>query len=346
MNLSQNTPFAFFSAKPDGGGGIIDPVDGALVVTNGQTVNIAGGSVKQYSSIDIQSGGTVIITGTTGSWTEIGCAGDCTINGQIICRAGLVGQSTHSSGTFTKTSAFGLGPLSYSITQRAGGNGGLSFSNTGGGLINGGVQVDGLGAGGAGSCTADPSKLGFGGAGGNGGQNGSQGTSGVDSSTTSGGIGGQLTNGQSPAYNDTTTGSMAGGNGAGGGGGGGTGFGRGNGGGGGGYKGHHGKGLVLYVEGNLSGLGVVSCSGASGFNGGNSGFYWRLPAGGGGGGAGGSGGKLEIRYRLSSGLPSLSVSAGSGGAAGSTSAGNAEGYGQNGTSGQSGLNGVLNVIQI
>ena len=78
--------------------------DGALVINNGQIVDLIGGSVKQYSSITINAGGILRITGDTGGWTEIGCKGNCIINGSIICRAGYDGQQTHSSGTFTKES--------------------------------------------------------------------------------------------------------------------------------------------------------------------------------------------------------------------------------------------------
>lgn len=355
MSQTQSSPFSFL--KNAATAGIIDPVDGALVVLNGQTVDIPEGSVKQYSNIQIDSGGVLRITGNTGAWTEIGCAGDCIVNGQIIARAGYPGQATHSGGTFTKTSAFGLGSLSYSITQRAGGNGGNSSNN----FTPGGLQSDGRGGGGGGGKNEYNFITGerYGGAGGAGGSNGSQGELSPIPVNNSGGIGGGLQHGQSNKSTSTYQGVAAwtvGGDGSGGGGGGSAVGGEykgsfivslGNGGGGGGYKGHHGKGLVLYIEGNLSGSGIILCSGANGFNGGSViSVHPNSSGSGGGGGAGGSGGHLAIRYKSTSGLPSFSASGGGGGAGGS---GERQGFidgGRNGANGQSGLNGSLSVLQI
>lgn len=320
-------PFAFIASS-----GIVTGADGDLVITSGQTVDLAEGSVKQYSSINIASGGTLRITGTTGAWTEIGCSGDCVINGQIIARAGYDGQVTHSGGTFTKTSAFGLGSLSYTITQANGGAGGVGdFS------ISGGAQSLGRGGGGGG------------GNGGVGGTNG--GAGGVGYSGAAGGAGGGLGNGSTGGNASVGGASGVGGAGASGGGGGGrfdfksatSVYG---GGGGGGYKGHHGKGLVLYVEGILSGTGSVAASGRAGFSGGNSGTGQGtggafVSSGGGGGGAGGSGGSVVIRYRNSGTLPALTVIGGTGGARGTS--GSSTYFGVNGSAGSNGTSSISQI---
>lgn len=325
--------------------GIVNPVDGDLLVLNGQTVNIAEGSIKQYKSIQIDAGGILQITGTTGAWTEIGCSGNCIVNGQIIARAGYDGTATHNGGTFTKSSAFGLGNLSYTIAQQNGGAGANgSFVSATAGI--GGSQANGIGGGGAG-----------GGPGGNGGAGGQNGTS---SGSYPGGTGGGLGNGGN-SVNDGSNAYPIGGNGASGGGGGGytpggvpipKSLGGGTtsevaygGGGAGAYKGHHGKGLVLYVEGSLSGTGSVICSGRAGFVGGAGVDYSGTGGadggggGGGGGGAGGSGGSLILKYGSLVSTPSVSVSGGAGGAGGA-------GNNAAGASGSSGLNGTYSLSKI
>lgn len=315
-------PFAFL-----GSGGIITGQDGALVITSGQTIDLAEGSVRQYSSINIASGGTLRITGTTGAWTEIGCQGDCIINGQIIARAGYDGQATHSGGTFTKTSAFGLGSLSYTIGQIAGGAGGKGNFD-----IAGGAQSLGRGGGGGG---------------GNGGTGGTNGAAGTNSNWAFGGAGGGLGNG-SAGQNAVSSTPGAGGAGASGGGGGGLFSFKGTayygGGGGGGYKGHHGKGLVLYVEGTLSGTGSIVVSGRAGFAGGNGGGSnptSEVGGGGGGGGAGGSGGSIVLRYRSGVTLPALSVVGGAGGAGGTAL--QSAYFGANGFAGSNGISSISQI---
>jgi hypothetical protein len=111
--------------------GIVTGINGALSIANGQTVNILEGGTYQYSSINIAAGGTLQIIGTAGGWTEIGCQGNCAINGTIIVRAGLEGESTSGVGTFTKTSAFEIGTLSYTLAQAAGGAGGAGGGGAG-----------------------------------------------------------------------------------------------------------------------------------------------------------------------------------------------------------------------
>ena len=223
-------PFAYLSIVPTG---IVSGVDGDLIINSGQTVDVVEGSVKQYNSITINTGGTLRITGSTGAWTEIGCKNNCVINGTIIARAGYDGQSTHAGGTFSKTSAFGLGTISHSITQANGGNGG-----------NGGNQTTfGGGYGGLSFYDASRTLSGSGGGGGstNGQGQGVQGESGGGYSgfgqiytpaSGSGGLGNGLNNNRSSGG----TGAWGGGQGAQDSQGSNTRY---SGGGGSGYKGHH-----------------------------------------------------------------------------------------------------------
>jgi hypothetical protein len=277
-------PFGFMS---DSFKKIISGIDGDLVIISGQTVDIAEGSVKQYNSIRIDSGGVLRITGNLGLWTEIGCRNNCLINGSIISKAGYSGQSTHSGGIFTKQSEFNLGLLTYSIVQTNGANGAK-----GGGFYGGlgGTQSLGIGGGGGGGASVSSSDPGTGEIGKNGtngtflsGGNGGNGNIAVFySSAIPGGIGGGGSGGKG-AYSNSE------------------GMWYGTGGGGGGYKGHHGKGLVLYVEEEISGIGSISCSGENGFGGGSGGTSnnSNYKSGGiGGGGAGGSGGRLLVYYRF------------------------------------------------
>jgi len=294
---------------------VVSGADGALVVAAGATVDIPEGSVKQYSSINIAATGTLRITGGTGAWTEIGCSGNCVIDGKILARTSYdAGQTTHSGGTFTKTSAFNLGELSYTIAQSAGGSGGKGNSQ---GAI-GGVQKNGNGGGGGGAGTAT-------GKGGDGESNG------FANGSRLGGI-------ANSTKGDGGTGLLNGNGGAGGGGGGGAGFGNGGGGGGGGYRGAHGKGLVLYVEGNISGNGFISVSGEDGYNGGN-GYDVNYLGGGGGGGAGGSGGKAIVRYKTGA-VPSISYFAGDGGLGGNITTSSGAVVGGAGLSGYTGTKDV------
>lgn len=271
--------------------GITTGANGALNIGAGQTVSIAGGGVYQYTSINIAATGTLQITGATGGWTEIGCQGNCVINGTIYARSGLEGAATNNAGTFTKTSAFELGSLSYTITQAAGGAGGR---------------------GGDGSYT--PLK---------GSATTSSGLSGAAQSAGSGGTGG---GGGFGAWDGSDRVS----------------------GGAGGLRGNHGRGIVLYVEGTLSGTGSINASGRTGYNGSaggaGSGSNGNARGGGGGGGAGagGSGGRIIIRYAALTSLPTLSVSAGAAGTRGNggTFTGNGGAAGTIGGTGASGTAGT------
>lgn len=248
----------------------------SLKVLSGQTVDLAGGGVYRYVDVEVESGGTLRITGEAGGWTEILCARDMILNGTILCRAGYDGGSTHGTGTFTKTSELGLGALSYSITQRSG-NAGAKGADASGGLRGGygGAQSNGSGGGGGGGARPDPM-----------GYDGENGGSGNGTLRGNGANGGSEYGGN---------GASRGGNGTGGGGGG-------------GYKGHHGKGLAILIERNFSGSGSINVSGRDGFNGGSGNGNGRS----GGGGAGGSGGRLVFR-RKNVLVPTVLYSGGSGG---------------------------------
>jgi len=342
---------------------VVNDSDGPLNITSGQIVVVPEGSVKNYSSINIASGGILEISGNSGGWTEIGCSGNCVINGQIIARAGNAGQPTHDSNTFSKLSSFGLGFLTYSITQRLGGSGTpapnwtYSYSKnvpappagtgrkknwyyrTAPGGAGGGQFTGGGGAGGGlgGRINSgDSATMPGGGAGGLRGTSTLTGAVGAGTSGGAGGGGGLFSAGANGARN--------GGSGwTGGGGGAGT-TEAGTGGGGGGYKGNHGKGLVLYIEGTISGTGTVLSSGTSGFNGGSGSLMassgGNVLSGRGGGGAGGSGGSVVVRYNGGS-LPNINVSGGSGGIGGSTGSSSA----QNGQAGNAGSVTLINASE-
>lgn len=266
----------------------VSPCAGATAnLTVSGTVDLAAGAVYKYNNITVNSGATLRINGNVGNWTEICVLNNIVNNGTILVRAGNDGQTTHSSGTFTKQSDLGIGELSYSITQKQGARGG-DGNNSINGYGKGGEPVDGIGGGGGGGAggRGDASR-----------NNASMAQSGRNGNLGNGGRGGTT-------WDNCGYGAA----GAGGGGAGGRGVCWGGvsraGGGGGGYKGHHGKGLVLYIEGNYSGTGVINASGRNGFNGGASGQVYsgdssvaNALGGRGGAGAGGSGGKIVIRHR-------------------------------------------------
>jgi len=115
------------------------PIDGDLIISNGQTVDISSGSVKRYSSLNIESGGTLRIIGNNLALTEIAVNGDVTINGQIIGDGFFVGSSINKVSEITGEN------ISFNILQASGGNGGASAPTVRGG----GSQHSGNGGGGA-----------------------------------------------------------------------------------------------------------------------------------------------------------------------------------------------------
>jgi hypothetical protein len=282
-------PFSFVKKTSVGGYvSIVSGADGDLIINNGQTVNIAAGSVLQYNSVTINSGGALnIIASTTFQKTEIGCKNGFVLNGTITAKCDPLGIGGAISGSTT----IGGKPYTKTITQALGGSGTADFSHTpassGGGSGNsfstpplGGDGTNGFGGGGAGSSNGAV----LGGSGGSGGNSGSN----APSSGGTGGAGNSTlgTGGRSTTING----------GAGGGSGGGGGYvGGGAGGGGGGMKGAHGQYLFVYIEGVISGSGSIDTSGTNGFNGHLGATDANgITGGSGGGGAGGSGGYIDI----------------------------------------------------
>lgn len=245
--------------------------DGALSIGAGQTVYLNPGAIKDYSSINIASGGQLVVNASASpAPVIIGCAGTCVINGSIIARNG-----THSGGTWSNTvpayNVMAGSVLSYTVSQSSGGSGGSggASSKFAGGA--GGGQGSGNGGGGGGGSSANNTTA------------GSAGSAGTASAAGTGGAG--------STYSDSPTNTCA----AGGGGNGGT-------------KGRHGQAVALFIKGALSGsggaidvTGVAGSAGAAGANGASSGsiLYEAAGGGGGGGGAGGSGGRIWLYYRQS-----------------------------------------------
>jgi hypothetical protein len=277
--------------------------DGPLNVPSG-SVTLPAGSVKNYSSINIAAGASLIIdnSGSGSPWTIIGCLGNCVIDGSILAKNG-----EHTGGTFTATAPDGRS-LSYLIAQAAGGVGG----NGGTGLSPqvGGASAFGNGGGGAGAFGA-----------------------GVAAITSKGGNGGPGTG----LVVGIGANVYAGTGGAGGGG-------PHYYGGGGGSRGRHGQGIYLSVLGNLSGSGLVDVSGGAGGGGGNgpSGLIGGSSSGGGGGAAGGSGGKVVLRYVSRTDSIVFAVAAGTGGVGG-TAGQNTFGTATAGSSGSSGSTGSTDI---
>jgi hypothetical protein len=292
--------------------------DGALVILNAETVQIFAGSVKDYSSIDIQLGGTLQIIDPLGTAnpTEIYCIGSFSLEGQILCRD-VVSPSFLKSGVFKDQT-----PYSASVVQSIGGQGAKGPNYPGGSAgALGGAGTNGFGGGGGGGA----GNLG----GGVGGENNQPGAGGHYGG---GGTGGATLGNGTPGSGNTG----APGGGSGGGGSGGLVNPGGSGpynaaGGGGGMKGKHGGILYLYSTNPITGSGILNISGTNGFNGGDGGS-----GGSGGGGAGGSGGHLFLK--VPSYTFSISSSAGSAGTAGS---GGSAPLSTNGTIGQPGVVTIL-----
>jgi hypothetical protein len=349
-------PISILNKKVSGGGvpPFFPPSEGDLIILNGQTVTLTAPTNKAYTSIDIQSGGTLNITGN-GNIAEIYCSGTFNVDGTILCRATERNGYSYAG---TTSSGFNYG---YTATQRNGGTGGKG-SQIPGGL--GGAGTNGYGGGGGGGSEGVM-------AGGAGGSNNGSGAAGAwrhgsyGSNVTgtgnpyagTGGAGNVTnSNGGTGGSGNSGTALQDGGSGGGSGGGGGSHnyipgnpsdkitinitF-QGGGGGGGGHKGLHGGILFLYSVLPMTGSGSVIASGSNGFNGGagNEGNAANSAGGGGGGGAGGTGGNIIIQAPSYS--FSTSVSGGSGGGGG----GVLGAYGgAGGAAGLSGNNGTVQVV--
>jgi len=335
-------------------GSVLPPDEGALIITSGQTVTLTAPITKSYTSIDVQAGGTLNITGS-GNLAEIYCSGTFNVDGTILCRATERNGYSYVGTTF---SGFNYGHIA---TQRNGGSGGKGGQPAGG---LGGAGTNGYGGGGGGGSDGLM-------AGGNGGSNNGSGFPGAWRHGTYGspnvtgignpyaGIGGagNATNsdGSIGGAGNIGQATQDGGSGGGSGGGGGShNFIPGNpadkitidvliqggGGGGGGHKGLHGGILYLYSVLPITGSGSVIASGTNGFvgGGGNRGTGSDQSGGGGGGGAGGSGGNIIIQ------APSYSFSTSISGGSGGSGGGVITSGGSNGGAGASGNNGIVQVV--
>lgn len=311
--------------------------DGDLTINNGQTVNIAPGSVKNYNNLTINAGGTLNIT-SGASWTYIGVAGNLTLNGQILAQNGNWFGSSGSTNNITGnapdlTGALAGEALSFTITQQQGGgswnggggygaedsgNGGggqgggyFCYNNTGG---NNGATFNGSWIGGS-PGSANSSQGGHGGVSLPGNTTGGAGATSVGGT---GGAGSQSANFTPSCVQQVPSLGTQIWNGSGGGG---------------GFRGQHGQGVYLKVLGTATGTGTINASGTAGGTGGAGGpGYWYAQAGSGcssdfatiglagaagGGGAGGNGGKIVIRYNgtFPAGI-TKNVSGGTGGSGG------------------------------
>jgi hypothetical protein len=314
--------------------------NGHLVVLTGQVVNIAAGSVRDYASVTVHTGGTLNIRGET-QWTVIGVKGPLTVNGVVRVVGG-----EHHGGVFEAFAPDLTGAplgelLRFEVVQSAGGAGGSV--NLCGKSGAGGVAFAGNGGGGSGSLHRRESDCATYACG--------TGLPGAGAATES--LGG---NGGPACYGIAAPGLGATGFGVSGGAGGSSydpdvGCSAGNGGGG-GFAGRHGLPLYLYVGGDATGSGLIDLSGENGTDGGRGGDGTTSSTGawgggggaGGGGGGGGSGGMLVVRHRGSFGIV-VDVSGGDGGAGGANG-GNIGGSAAPGTGGQPGNLGLTDIRPI
>lgn len=296
--------------------------DGALSL-DAEELHLTCGEIKDYSSVSIINGSTLIYDSTEQMiWSILLCAGNFTqdnaASDSSIRVDGYQGSATDS--TVATIAPDGM-VLSYLQNQSYGGDaysGSGGFGNGGGGGASGfggnGAELSG-GAGGAGLNAA---------AGGNGGTNSSQ-------------------NGTDGDFDDETgMASEAWG-----------------GGGGGGFRGLNGNCLYIKVAGTMDatwggGPPPISAIGTDGTHGGNGGGSISDQAGsaaggnGGGGGGGGSGGKIVFRWKGVGSDPTLllSVALGNGGNPGSGGIATCPGTTHDGLDGFSGTNGESGVIDL
>lgn len=323
--------------------------DGALSI-NGTTVNLAAGSLKDYSSISIINNGILEVVNdpafenNDGSLpTIIGCSGNCTINtgGLIRLRqnAGVRYSSTSATVSTTPPAGASVTPVSYSYTTSFGGSGG----ETGGyysGSANPGADSsqNGCGGGGAGGGN-DGSGTPPGEDGGNTGDDFGWGKSGFGATGSAGGgdISGADCYGSLPQSGSVGSGGETAPIGIGGGGSGAT-------------RGYHGGCLYLQVAGTISVTAATVVIDASGTDGGTGGdgapggdggtSDIGSGGGGGGGGAGGSGGAIIVRYKSGTFTSSnCNVAAGSGGTGGIAGIGAGVSISVDGTPGAAGSDG-------
>lgn len=310
--------------------------DGDLIIPNGTTVTLNVGVVKDYNSIRIDAGGTLLISGNIWNLTSIGCVNDCIIRGTIQVK--FTGLPPLVSGEGKDYYYSAPGPLgagspgeafTYPYRRSIGGTGGSGGravylpstapirSNASG--ADGGYGYGGGGGGGA-AVGADGSP-GNGINGGAGGQYGGQ----TASSGGTGGPGGPDGDPQDPQL-------------------------------------FIGGALYLKVDGNFDAYGgyllLSGRYGRSGANGGNAVIWQPNPSdqpyalgagGGGGGGPGGQGGRLWIRYKGNYSASTIYTFGGSGGLPGKGGSGiDAFNYskGADGSYGQNGPDGAKDIRQV
>lgn len=284
--------------------------DGALNIVALQTVNLAAGSVKDYSSITILPGGILNITGSSNSPTIIGCLGNFNNLGTIQgIDDGRWGQPLLYSGVAPDSHAIRYSPSS--------GNGGNAGGNA---SYSGGYSNYGNGGGGGGASNGSAATA-------NGGGNGAAGTGvayagpGGANFSSIGGAGG--------GYNSQVINGYGGG-------------------GGGASRGQNGQVVYFNVKGNIINAGTMLFKGADAGAYGGSGGYCTSGYGGGGGGgsAGGFGGYVCFRVHgmgsgtLAAGIIVNGGSQGSGGTGGHGGGGGG-GYAGGGGTGDLGADGII-----
>lgn len=308
--------------------------DGNVVVPSGSTLVLTAGTVYDFKSLTVNSGGTVQISGH--GIVLIGSVGAVIVNGTILSdKASTALGACSKSFTITEPGTSTTYSFSYNFgtTTYEGGRGGYgeqawnyqNYASVGGdgGMVFNGSSC-GIGSGGGGGGAVDPNL--------NGTcacpppafckicttkylNSGSEsGVTASSSSTGSGGAGGNGGNGSSGNTAGTGGGAAGGrgsymsnanGN-------------YGGGGGGGGFRGGSASSLVIKTRANVTGTGIINLSGQAGFNGGRGGNPTGTHAGaggGGGGGTGGFGGNLTILHKTGNSLSSSNYSI-SGGSAG------------------------------
>lgn len=266
-----------FSSWPTGG-------MGDLTIGNNQTVYLNPGTIYDYNSITIDTGGSLICN-PGAAWIVIGVKTHFVNKGTFSCRKF---DNNGVTGNFKMVAPDGTS-LSHTFYQSAGGPGATKseFGNGGGGLGTGpnswggwpGIQrqagdggYGGWSEGYAGGC--DDYGCGWG-------------LNGVGGSTFgAAGTNGTMGSSPTPEYCYCNY----------------------QGGGGGGFRGYSGAPVYMNIGGNFSGSGQIDLSGQAG----------GAPGNGAGGGAGGSGGKFVVKIHGTNSFPSgnVNVSAGSGGGGG------------------------------
>jgi hypothetical protein len=306
VNAAQ-FPFSFMNTS-----GLTAP-DGTLLITTGNTITIPSNTKKQWSSCQIDAGGTLQCVGTTDNkWCEFSCSGNLVNNGTIKY---VVFDNSGASGTIIKTSDIDGTPLSWSFTQAAGGKADDQCGGCGSGLA--GLYGNGSGSTGFDDVSCQPASQPVnntvGGVGGIGQCSGYPNNSGGSGGSVFSGSGSSGTS----SYCDFSDSGYGGG-------------------GGGGARGYSGGPLYIRIAGTMSGNGTFDVSGTAGGAGGQTGGneYYK-----GGGGAGGSGGKLQIVVAGANSFSGTYSKSGGTGGDGNDDCSAGYGDGSNGSTGTCTING-------